>query len=77
LKSKTDVNLFSSRRKSLLLAKERSHDPGNDFYVVAAFLFFLAGIGFTAIPNPMIWGLFSISFGLLLDEYDFGFRRRR
>lgn len=47
------------------------------FYVLAAVILFLAGIGSTAIPNPIIWGLFCIVFGLLLDEYDLGFRRRR
>lgn len=49
---------------------------GMIFYVIAAAIFFLAGIGVTAIPNPMIWGLFSVTLGLLLANYDFGFRRR-
>jgi len=47
------------------------------FYVLAALIFFLGGIGSTAIPNPIIWGGFCIALGLLLDEFDFGFRRRR
>ncbi len=50
---------------------------GMIFYVVAAIVLFLAGIGARAIPNPEIWGLFCITIGLLLDEYDLGFRRRR
>jgi len=37
---------------------------------------FLGGIGATAIPNPVIWGLFCIALGLLLGGYSFGFRRR-
>jgi hypothetical protein len=50
---------------------------GMILYLLAAVVLFLAGIGVTAIPNPVIWGLFCIALGLLLDEYDFGFRRRR
>ena len=50
---------------------------GMIFYMIAAVVLFLAGIGVTAIPNPVIWGLFCMVIGLLLDEYDFGFRRRR
>jgi hypothetical protein len=50
---------------------------GMIFYVLAAIVLFLAGIGITAIPNPLIWGLFCLVLGLLLDEYDLGFRRRR
>jgi hypothetical protein len=49
---------------------------GMIFYVIAAVILFLAGIGVTAIPNPMIWGLFCVTLGLLLANYDFGFRRR-
>ena len=50
---------------------------GMIFYVIAAIVLFLGGIGSTAIPNPVIWGLFSIALGLLLNKYDFGFGRRR
>lgn len=50
---------------------------GTIFYIIAAVILFVAGIGVTAIPNPMIWGLFCIAIGLLLDEYNFGFQRRR
>jgi hypothetical protein len=50
---------------------------GRIFYAIAAALFFLAGIRVTFIPNPEIWGLFCIALGLLLGEYDLGFRRRR
>jgi hypothetical protein len=50
---------------------------GRIFYIIAAIIFFLAGIGVTAIPNPMIWGLLSVTLGLLLADYDLGFRRRR
>jgi len=50
---------------------------GMIFYVIAAVVLFLAGIGARLIPNPEIWGLFCIAMGLLLDEYDLGFRRRR
>lgn len=50
---------------------------GMIFYVIAAVILFLGGIGSTAVPNPTIWGLFSIALGLLLDEFNFGFRRRR
>lgn len=50
---------------------------GMIFYLVAAIILFLAGIGVTAIPNPTIWALFCIALGLMLDDYGFGFARRR
>jgi hypothetical protein len=51
---------------------------GMIFYLLAAIILFLGGIGATAIPNPIIWGAFCIALGLLLDEYGFaGFRRNR
>jgi hypothetical protein len=38
----------------------------------------LAGIGSTAVPNAVSWGLFCIALGLLLEDYGFaGFVRRR
>ena len=49
---------------------------GNIFYIVAAVVLFVGGIGVTVLPNPGIWGLFCVALGLLLDDYDFGFRRR-
>jgi hypothetical protein len=50
---------------------------GMIFYVIAAILFFLAGVGSMVIPKPDFWGLFCIALGLLLDEYDLGLRRHR
>jgi hypothetical protein len=51
---------------------------GMIFYVIAAIVLFLGGIGSTLVPNPLIWGAFCIALGLLLDEYGFGgFRRTR
>ena len=50
---------------------------GMIFFVIAAIVLFLGGIRSPIIPNPEIWGMFCIALGLLLDEYDFGFRRRR
>ena len=49
---------------------------GMVFYVIAAIVLFLGGIGSTIIPNPVIWGLFCITLGLLLSGYPFSFRRR-
>ena len=49
---------------------------GRIFYAIAAILLFLGGIGATLIPKPETWGLFCIAIGLLLEGYDFGFRRR-
>jgi hypothetical protein len=46
-------------------------------YLLAAILFFLAGIGQTVPPNPTTWGLFCLALGLLLQDYDLSFRRRR
>jgi hypothetical protein len=49
---------------------------GHIFYVIAAIVLFLGGIGAKFIPNPELWGLFCIALGLLLTGYDLGFRRR-
>ena len=46
------------------------------FYVIAAVVLFLGGIGTRFVPNPELWGLFCIALGLLLTGYNFGFRRR-
>ena len=50
---------------------------GMIFLVIAAIVLFIGGIGSPIIPNPVIWGLFCIVIGLLLGEYDLGFKRRR
>ena len=50
---------------------------GTIFFVIAAVVFFLGGIGSSIIPNAVTWGLFCVAMGLLLDDFDFGFRRRR
>ncbi len=39
---------------------------GSLFLLIALLIFFLAGIG-TGIPNPITWGLFSLTLGLLLS----------
>ena len=41
---------------------------GMIFYVIAAIILFLGGIGVTAIPNPILWGAFCIALGLLLRD---------
>ena len=33
-------------------------------FVIAAVLFFFAGVGVTGIPNPVTWGLFALALGL-------------
>ncbi len=48
---------------------------GMIFYIVAAIVLFLGGIGSTAIPNPVIWGLFCIVLGILFGGYNFSFHR--
>jgi hypothetical protein len=48
---------------------------GMIFFVIAAFILFLAGVGAMAVPNAMVWGVFCIALGLLLNGYDLGFRR--
>lgn len=50
---------------------------GMIFYVIAAIILFLGGIGVGAIPNPVLWGLFCIVLGLMLGGYDFALPRRR
>jgi len=47
---------------------------GMIFYVIAAIILFLGGIGATVIPQPMLWGVFCIAMGLLLGGV--GFPRR-
>jgi hypothetical protein len=48
------------------------------FYIIAAVLFFLVGIGSSVMgANAMIWGLFCIALGLALDDFGFGAFRRR
>jgi len=37
------------------------------FFCVGAALFFCAGIGVTAIPNPTTWGLFCVAIGLAIS----------
>jgi hypothetical protein len=50
---------------------------GRIFFVIAAIVLFIGGIGSALIPNPVIWGLFCIAIGLILGDYDLGFSRRR
>jgi hypothetical protein len=47
---------------------------GKIFFIIAAIVLFIGGIGSTIIPNTEIWGLFCIAIGLVLGDYDF--RRR-
>lgn len=49
---------------------------GKLFFVLAALLLFLAGIGATFVPNPQLWALFCIALGLLLGDYSLGWQRR-
>jgi hypothetical protein len=39
------------------------------FMIIAVILFFLGGIGSTIIPNPVTWGLFALSLGLLAERW--------
>lgn len=39
------------------------------FLILAALLFFFAGIGVTVIPNPTVWGLFCMALGLAVGGY--------
>ena len=50
---------------------------GTIAYLVSAILFFLSGIKVSTGVDLTTWGLFCIALGLLLDDYDMGFRRRR
>lgn len=49
---------------------------GKILYLAAAVILFLAGIGATFVPSPMIWALFCVALGLFIDGYDLSFRRR-
>lgn len=46
------------------------------FYAIAAIVLFLGGIGARFLPNAVLWGLFCVALGLLLEGYKFDFRRR-
>jgi predicted permease len=50
---------------------------GMFFYILAAIVLFLGGIGATVIPNHITWGLFCVALGLALDDVGFGSFRRR
>lgn len=39
------------------------------FFIAAAILFFLAGVGSTAIPNATTWGLFALAVGLAVGSW--------
>jgi hypothetical protein len=47
---------------------------GKIFFIIAAIVLFIGGIGSTIIPNTVLWGLFCMAIGLFLGDYDF--RRR-
>jgi hypothetical protein len=38
---------------------------GQLFIILAAVLFFLAGVGVSAIPNGVTWGFFCLALGML------------
>lgn len=42
---------------------------GQVFFIISAVLFFLVGIGASAIPNGMTWGWFCLALGLLTSGY--------
>ena len=48
---------------------------GTVFFVLAAIVLFLGGIGSTIIPNAVIWGLFCLTLGLLLNGFGFSLQR--
>jgi hypothetical protein len=45
-------------------------------YLAAAAILFLAGVGVTVIPNPLVWAFFCIALGMFAVDYRFSFRRR-
>jgi hypothetical protein len=45
-------------------------------FLAAAVLFFIAAIGLTILPNAMIWAFFCLALGLLLNGYDFSFKKQ-
>ena len=44
-------------------------------FLAAAVLFLMAGVGFTLLPNAMIWALFCLALGLFLNGYDLSFKQ--
>lgn len=64
------------REVAICLQRGLTMTIGAIFYILAAIVLFLGGIGSTIIPNAVVWGLFCIALGLLLGGYDLGFHRR-
>jgi hypothetical protein len=65
----------SDARSNRFLQRGLTMSIGSIFFVIAAVVLFLGGIGSTIIPNSVIWGLFCMTLGLLLTGYGFNFRR--
>jgi hypothetical protein len=77
LASEIELSLSVRERIRFALQRRLRMTIGMIFYIIAAIIFFLGGVGSTVIgPNPSIWGLFCLALGLLLDGYDFGLKRR-
>jgi hypothetical protein len=68
---------MSARVLNNIFVKATHMTIGRIFFVIAAIVLFIGGIGSTIVPNAVIWGLFCIAVGLVLGEYDIGFNRRR
>ena len=45
-------------------------------FLVAVILLFIAAIGWSLVPNPMIWALLCIALGLFLNGYDLSFKQQ-
>lgn len=42
---------------------------GRWFFAASLILFFFAAVGVAFIPNPMAWGLVSLSLGMLIGDW--------
>jgi hypothetical protein len=49
---------------------------GKVLLLASAVLLFLAGVGFTVIPNPLVWALFCLVLALLIEGLDLRWRWR-
>jgi hypothetical protein len=61
---------------SILFAEEPTHDYWKNFLRDRGHCPFCGGNRLNGHPESCHLGLFCIALGLLLDAYDFGFRRR-
>jgi hypothetical protein len=59
------------------LVGEKKMSVTRILFLAAAILFFIAAIGWTVLPNPMIWAMFCVALGLFLHGFDLNLKVHR